>query len=172
MRTVWTPSMRSDNSLHATSTPWPCSQSRVRTPWERGGMPWALLGNVTVAVGAPWHLHVKENVKLFPIFSSIFMRSHGALRNFKLPCQCHGVAIECDRALIHGTKMTKKNRIPLEKLKVCCRVSLVQNKYLMWQKAYSNKSNPLFLKKVRCPISPTIFHQNSNSMGIGKLVLV
>ena len=71
----------------------------VKTPWERGGTPWALLGNPTVAVGAPWHLHVIKNVKLFAIFSSIFVRSHGALRNFKSPCQRRGIAVECDRGL-------------------------------------------------------------------------
>ena len=52
---------------HAVSAPWQRSQSLVRTPWERGGTPWALLGNATVAVGAPWHLHIMENVKLFAI---------------------------------------------------------------------------------------------------------
>ena len=57
---------------HAVSAPWRRSQSPVRTPWERGGTPWALLGNATVAVGAPWHLHVMENVKLFAIFFLVF----------------------------------------------------------------------------------------------------
>ena len=38
-----------------------------------------------------------ENVKLFAIFFSIFVRSHGALRNFKSPCQRRGIAVECDR---------------------------------------------------------------------------
>ena len=98
-RAVCTPSMRSDNSLHAVSAPWLRSQSPVRTPWERRGTPWALLGNATVAVGVPWHLHVMENVKLFAILFSIFVRSHGALRNFKSPCQRRGIAAECDRGL-------------------------------------------------------------------------
>ena len=92
--------MRSDNSArheHAVSAPWLCSQSPVRTPWERGGTPWVLLGNATVAVGAPWHLHIMENVKLFAIFFCIFVRSHGALRNFKSPCQRRGIAVECDK---------------------------------------------------------------------------
>ena len=53
----------------------------------------ALLGNATVAAGAPWHLRVMENVKLFAIFSSIFVRSHGALRNFKSPCKPRGIAV-------------------------------------------------------------------------------
>ena len=53
---------------------------------SHGGAPWALLGNATIALGAPWHLHGMENVKLFAIFSHIFVRSHGALRNFKSPC--------------------------------------------------------------------------------------
>ena len=70
---------------HAVSAPWIRSQSPVRSPWECGGTPWALLGNATVAVGAPWHLHVMENVKLFAIFFSIFVWSHGALTNFKSP---------------------------------------------------------------------------------------
>ena len=83
------------------SAPWPRSQSPVKTPWERGGTSWALLGNATVAVGAPWHLHVMENVKLFAIFTSIFVRSHGALRNFKSPCQRRGIAVEYDRGLIN-----------------------------------------------------------------------
>ena len=96
---VCTPSMRSDNSLHAVSAPWLRRQSPVRTPWERGGTPWALLGNATVAVGALWHLHVMENVKLFAIFFSIFVRSHGVLRNFKSPWQRCGIAVECDRGL-------------------------------------------------------------------------
>ena len=90
---------------HAVSAPWLRSQSPVRTPWERGGTPWALLGNATVAVGAPWHLHVMGNVKLFAIFFSIFVRSHGALRNFKSPCQRRGIAVECDRGFLthmHG----------------------------------------------------------------------
>ena len=82
---------------HAVSALWLRSQSPARTPWERGGTPWALLGNTTVAVGAPWHLHVMENIKLFAIFFSIFVQSHGALRNFKSPCQCRGIAAECDR---------------------------------------------------------------------------
>ena len=82
---------------HAVSAPWLRSQSPVRTPWERGGTPWALLGNATVAVGAPWHLHVMKNVKWFAIFFCIFVRSHGALRNFKSPCQRRGIAVECDR---------------------------------------------------------------------------
>ena len=86
---------------HAVSAPWLRSQSSVRTPWERGGTPWALLGNATVAVDAPWHLHVMENVKLFAIFFSIFVRSRGALRNFKSPCQRRGIAVECDRAFTH-----------------------------------------------------------------------
>ena len=84
---------------HAMSDPWPRNQTPVKTPWERGGTPWALLGNITVAVGAPWHLHVMENVKLFAIFSSIFVRTHGALRNFKSLCQRRGIAVECDRGL-------------------------------------------------------------------------
>ena len=84
---------------HAVSAPWLRSQSPVRTLWERGGTPWALLGNATGAVGAPWHLHVMENVTLFAIFFSIFVRSHGALRNFKSPCQRHGIAVECNRGL-------------------------------------------------------------------------
>ena len=79
------------------SAPWPRSQSPVRNPWERGGMPWALLGNATVTGGAPWHLHIMENVNLFAIFCRIFVRSHGALRNFKSPCQHRGIAVECDR---------------------------------------------------------------------------
>ena len=83
------------------SAPWLRSQSPVRTPWERGGTPWALLGNATVAVGAPWHLHVMGNVKLFAIFFSIFVRSHGALGNVKSPCQRRGIAVECDRGLTH-----------------------------------------------------------------------
>ena len=82
---------------HAMSAPWPRNQSPVRTTWGRGGTLWARLGNATVAVGAPWHLHLMENVKLFAIFSSIFVRSHGALRNFKSPCQRRGIAVECDR---------------------------------------------------------------------------
>ena len=63
---------------HAMSAPWPRSQSPVRTPW---------------------HLHVMENVKLFAIFSSIVVQSHGALRNFKSPCKRRGIAVECDRGL-------------------------------------------------------------------------
>ena len=81
---------------HAMSAPWPRSQSPVRTPW-------ALLGNATVAVGTPWHLHVMENVKLFAIFCSIFVRSHGALRNFKSPCQRREIAVECDRGFNNKT---------------------------------------------------------------------
>ena len=65
---------------HTISALWPRSQSPVRTPWERGGTPWALLGDATVAVGAPWHLGVMENVKLCTMFCSIFVRSHSALR--------------------------------------------------------------------------------------------
>ena len=61
---------------HAMSAPWPHSQTPVRTLWERGGTLWALVRNAMVTVGAPWHLHVMENVKLFAIFSSIFVRSH------------------------------------------------------------------------------------------------
>ena len=38
---------------HAVSAPWLRSQSPVRTPWERGGTPWALIGNATVAVTSP-----------------------------------------------------------------------------------------------------------------------
>ena len=91
---------------HAVSAPWLRSQSPVRTPWERGGTPWALLGNATVAVGAPWHLHVMENVKLSAIFFSIFVRSHGALRNFKSPCQRRGIAVECDRGLRFKSDVT------------------------------------------------------------------
>ena len=103
--------MRSDNSLHATSTPWALrdrlrSQSPVRTPWERGGTPWALLGNANVAVGAPWHLHVMENVKLIAILFSIFVRSHGALRSFKLPCQRRGIAVECDKGFTYSEGQT------------------------------------------------------------------
>ena len=90
--TLCTPRARRERSVTTQSTP-------VRTPWERGGTPWVLLGNATVAVGAPWHLHVMENVKLFAIFFSIFVRSHGALRNFKSPCQRRGIAVECDRGL-------------------------------------------------------------------------
>ena len=89
---------------HAMSAPWPRSQSPVRTPWGRGGTPWALLGNATVAVGAPWHLHVMEYMKLFAIFSSIFVRSHGALRNFKSPCQRRGIAVQCDRGFTYSSK--------------------------------------------------------------------
>ena len=69
MRAVITPSMRSDNPCvrheHAMSAPRPRSQPPLRTPWECGGTRWTLLGNATVAVGEPWHLHVMENVKLF-----------------------------------------------------------------------------------------------------------
>ena len=82
---------------YAVSAPWLGSQSLVRTPWERDGTPWVLLGNAIVAVGAPWHLHVMENVKLFTILFSIFVRFHGALRNFKSPCQRSGITVECDR---------------------------------------------------------------------------
>ena len=42
-----------------------------------------------------------ENVKLFAIFFSIFVRSRGALRNFKSPCQRRGIAVECDRGFNH-----------------------------------------------------------------------
>ena len=33
------------------------------------------------------------------IIRCINLRSHGALRNFKSPCQRHGIAVECDRGL-------------------------------------------------------------------------
>ena len=86
---------------HAMSAPWPRNQSPVRTSWERSGKPWTLLGNAIVAVGVPWHLHVMENVKLFARFSSIFVRSHDALRNIKSPCQRHGIAVKCDGILYY-----------------------------------------------------------------------
>ena len=66
---------------HAVSTPW---QNSVRTRWERGGTLWTLLGNATVAVGVPWHLHVMENVKIFAIFFSIFVWSQGTLEKFEI----------------------------------------------------------------------------------------
>ena len=80
-----------------------CCQSPVRTPWEHGGTSWVVIRNAMVVMGAPWHPHVMENVKLFAIFSSIFVRSHGALRNFKSPCQRRVIAVECDRGftLVH-----------------------------------------------------------------------
>ena len=89
--------MRSDNSLHAMSTPWALRDYAINRRSEFRGSAVARPGNATVAVGAPWHLHVMENVKLFAIFFSIFVRSHGALRNFKSPCQRRGIAVECDR---------------------------------------------------------------------------
>ena len=82
---------------HAMSAPWPRYISPVRTSRERSGTPWTLLGNATVAVGVPWHLHVMENVKLFARFFSIFVRSPDALRNIKSPCQRHGIAVKCNK---------------------------------------------------------------------------
>ena len=79
--------------------PWPRSESPARIPWKHDGTPWTLLRNATIAVGAPWYLHVLENVKLFALFSSIFVWSHGALRNLKSPCQRRGIAVECDMGL-------------------------------------------------------------------------
>ena len=78
--TLCTPRARSERSVTTQSI---AGQNSVGARWH--------------AVGAPWHLHVMENVKLFAIFFSIFMRSHGALRNFKSQCQCRGIAVECDR---------------------------------------------------------------------------
>ena len=59
---------------HAVSAPWLdyAVNRPVRTPWESGGTPWALLGNATVDVGATWLLHVMGNVKLFAIFFLVF----------------------------------------------------------------------------------------------------
>ena len=75
MRTVCTPSMRSDNSLHAMSALWPRNQSPVRTLWERGGTPWALLGNATVAVGAPCDGKCEIIHHIFLYFRAIPRRS-------------------------------------------------------------------------------------------------
>ena len=94
--------MRSDSSLHATGTPWALRDHAVSRPSERAV---ALLRNATVAVGLPWHLHTMENAKLFAIFSSILVRSHGTLRNFKSPCQCRGIAVECDRGFSYTSFM-------------------------------------------------------------------
>ena len=82
--------MRSDNSLHATSTPWALCDYAVNRRSE-------LRGNAVGAPGKGNCRHIMENVKLFAIFFSIFVQPHGALRNFKSPCQCCGIAGECDR---------------------------------------------------------------------------
>ena len=105
------PSMPSDNSLHATSTPWALRDYAVNRRSELRGSAVAHRGRSWetpfVAVGAPWHLHVMENVKLFVTFFSIFVWSHGALRNSKSPCQCRGIAVECDRGFTVPSVKTK-----------------------------------------------------------------
>ena len=79
---------------HTMSAPWPCSESLARAPWECSGTLWTLLRNTTVA-----------------LFSNIFMRSHGTLRNFKLPCQCCGIAVQCDWGLTLYAKCWNSSRL-------------------------------------------------------------
>ena len=89
--------------VHAVAAQWQLF-ALVRTLWDRAGTPWALLVNAIVAMGLSWHHHAIEIVKLFAIFSSIFVQSHGSVRNFKSPRQRHGVAVECKRGFIHSGK--------------------------------------------------------------------
>ena len=63
------------------------------------------------AVGAPRKRHCRRGravtspcygkCEIIHYISYIFVRSHGALRSFKSPCQRRGIAVECDRALIN-----------------------------------------------------------------------
>ena len=91
MRAVCTPSMRSDNSLHATS-------NSVGARWHAVGAPRKRHCHRGRAVTSPRQGKCKI---IRYIFFSIFVRSHGALRNFKSPCQRRGIAVECDRGFTH-----------------------------------------------------------------------
>ena len=88
-------------SLHATGTPWSLRYHAVSRRSELCGSAVARRGRSSETPLSSWARRdismLWKNVKLFAIFSSIFVRSHGALRNFKSPCQRRGVAVECDR---------------------------------------------------------------------------
>ena len=78
-----------------------CAVTTLCTPRARRGSAVARRGRYLETPLSPWArrdiptLWKKENYSLY--FFSIFVRSHGALRNFKSPCQRRGIAVECDR---------------------------------------------------------------------------
>ena len=104
MRAVRAPSMGSDNSLHATSTPWALRDYAVSRRSELRGSAVVRPGRSSETPLSPWARRDISTLwkmkKLFAIFFNIFVRSHGALRNFKSPRQRRGIAVECDRGFI------------------------------------------------------------------------
>ena len=103
VRAVCMPSVCSDNSLHATTTPWALCDRTVNH-WPE------LCGNVVACRGRssemPWSPLEPHDISMLWkmwnylfYFCSIFVWSHDALRNFKSPCQCSEIVVECDSGI-------------------------------------------------------------------------
>ena len=117
---VYTPWRRRRNALGALCALWArrrCAVTTLCTPrarHERSVTTQSIASQNSVrarchAVGAPRKRHCRRGramtsprygkCKIIRYIFSISMRPHGALRNFKSPCQRRGIAVECDRGL-------------------------------------------------------------------------
>ena len=94
--TLCTPRARRERSVTTQSI---AGQNSVRARWHAVGAPGKCHYRRGRTVTSPRYGKCKI---LHYIFFSIFVQSHGALRNFKSPCQRHGIAVECDRGYRKG----------------------------------------------------------------------
>ena len=93
LTTLCTPRARRERSVTTQSI---AGQNSLGARWHAVGAPRKRHCRRGRAVTSPRYGKCK-NYSLY--FFSIFVRSHGALRNFKSPCQRRGIAVECDRGL-------------------------------------------------------------------------